>query len=383
MSVEFAWSDEQLAYRDAVVSFARERLGKDLRARDSAQEFPREDWDECARFGLQGLPVPVAYGGEGADARTMMLAMEALGYGCADNGLVFSLNAHLWSAVTPIVTFGSDEQKQRYLPGMCDGTIIGVQAMTEPESGSDAFSMSTSAVADGDHWLLNGSKTYITNAPVADVFVVFASTDRDRGWAGTTAFVVDAGTSGLTVGPAFDKMGLRTSPMSELSFVDCRIPRSAVLGSPGSGMSVFTESMNWERSCILASAVGVMQRQLEACTAYARTRRQFGKPIGSFQAVSHRIVEMRVRLEAGRALLYRLGWLLDSGQAKPADAALVKLFLSEAWVASSLDAVQLHGAYGYMTEAGIERDVRDALASRIYSGTSEMQRNIIARDLRL
>jgi alkylation response protein AidB-like acyl-CoA dehydrogenase len=312
-----------------------------------------------------------------------MLAMEALGYGCRDNGLIFSLNAHMWSCATPIARFGTENQKRKYLPGLCDGSLIGVQGMTEPESGSDAFSLATSAAPKADGWLLKGSKTFITNAPVADLFVIFATIDRSKGWAGLTAFLVERHTPGLTVGEPFHKMGIRTSPMTELAFDGCWVPAESVLSKPGGGMMVFNHSMDWERSCILAHAVGTMERQLEETVAYAQQRVQFGESIGRFQAVSHKIVDMKVRLEAGRLLLYRLGWMKAQGRPTPIDTAMVKLFLSESWVQSSLDALQIHGAFGYMVESEVERQLRDALASRIYSGTSEIQRNLIARNLGL
>jgi alkylation response protein AidB-like acyl-CoA dehydrogenase len=381
--MDFELSEEQLAYRDAVIDFAQRELNKDLLQRDADGNFSTDAWRKCAEFGLQGLPVPEEYGGQDADALTIVLAMESLGYGCRDNGLIFSLNAQMWSCEIPLVRFGSEEQKRRYLPRLCDGSLIGVQGMTEAGSGSDAFSLSTTARLEGDTFILNGAKTFITNAPVADLFVVFASMDRSKGAFGLSAFLVERGTPGLMVGSPFHKMGLRTSPMSELIFTECRISRESMLGPLGAGMAIFNHSMDWERSCILASAVGTMQRQLETSVAYARERRQFGQPIGKFQAVAHKLVDMKVRLEAGRLLLYHLGWLKANGKPTALESAMVKLFLSEAFVESSLETIQVHGGYGYMAESELERDLRDAIAGRIYSGTSEIQRNLIARHLGL
>jgi hypothetical protein len=293
--------------------------------------------------------------------------------------LIFSLNAQMWSCEVPIARFGTDEQKQRYLPGLADGSIIGIQGMSEPDSGSDAFSLATLARRDGDDFVLNGSKTFITNAPVADVFVVFASSDRSKGAFGLSAFLVDRNTPGVEIGQPFRKMGLRTSPMSEIVFTECRIPVTNLLGPFGAGMAIFNHSMEWERGIILASAVGTMQRQLETAVAYARQRRQFGQPIGKFQAVSHKLADMKVRLEAGRLLLYQLGWAMSNGRATGMESAMVKLFLSESLVQSSMECIFIHGGYGYMTDSEIERDLRDAIAGRIYSGTSDIQRNLIAR----
>jgi alkylation response protein AidB-like acyl-CoA dehydrogenase len=381
--VDFDLTDEQKLFRKAVIEFATRELNHGVSERDAGEKFSRESWKKCADFGLTGLPIPVEYGGQGADPLTIAIALEALGYGCRDNGLIFSLNAHMWSAAGPIARFGTAEQKARWLRGMCDGSVIGVQAMTEPGSGSDAFALSTTATGQEDGFVLNGSKIFITNAPVADVFVVFASTDRSKGWAGLSAFLVEVGTRGLSISEPFDKMGLRTSPMGELNFDDCRVAAANVLGRPGAGMAIFDYSIDWERSFILASAVGTMQRELEQCINHAKTRRQFGAHIGSFQAVAHRIVDMKVRLDAARMLVYRMAWLKSEGRPTKLESSIVKLYLAESWLQSSLDQIQIHGAYGYMTEAGLERDLRDAVAGRIYSGTSEIQRNLIAHHLGL
>jgi alkylation response protein AidB-like acyl-CoA dehydrogenase len=381
--MDFSLSEEQERYREELVRFAAAELNDDLIRRDAEEAFNRDAWKKCAAVGIQGLPVPEEFGGGDADALTVMVAMEALGYGCRDNGLLFSLNAHMWSCEMPLVQFGTEEQKRRYLPGLCDGSLIGVQAMTEPGSGSDAFALSTTAAPRGEGFVLDGTKTFITNAPVADVFVVFATTDRSKGLAGICAFLVDAETPGVSTGPPIHKMGLRTSPMSEVVFDGAAVEGSSMLGPPGAGMTLFNSSMEWERSCILASAVGTMQRQLERCMSYARERKQFGKPIGKFQSVANKIVDMKLRVETARLLLYRLGWLKGRGKKAAMGAALVKLYVSESFVQSSLDAIQIHGAYGYTTELEVERELRDAIGGRIYSGTSEIQRTIVAGHLGL
>jgi alkylation response protein AidB-like acyl-CoA dehydrogenase len=375
--------DEQRSLQRSIVTFAQRELNDDIDRRDHDASFPHEAWLKCARLGLLGLPVPSAYGGVGADATTIAGALEGLGYGCTDNGLIFSLNAQMWACELPIVHFGTEEQKRRYLPRLCDGSLLAAHAMTEPGSGSDAFSLITTATATADGWVLNGSKTFATNAPESDLFVVFASTDRTMGFAGLSAFLVERGAPGLAVGQPFSKMGLRSSHLSEVFFSDCEVPADALLASPGAGMAIFNTSMRWERSLILSAAVGTMRRQLERCVAYARERVQFGQPIGAFQAVSHKLADMKIRLETAHLMLYRMAALLDAGSATDLDAAMTKLHISESFVQSSLDALQVHGGYGYVTESGIERDVRDALAGRIYSGTSEMQRNVIARHLGL
>jgi len=381
--MDFSLSAEQRELKEAAADFARAKLNHDLAKYEASGEFPMEAWQACARFGIQGLPVPAELGGGGSDILSTVLVMEALGYGCHDNGLIFSLNAQMWSIELPLVKFGTPAQQQAYLPGLVSGDLIGVHAMTEPDSGSDAFSMRTRAERKGDDYLLNGTKLYITNAPVADVVLVFAAHPGRTSQTGISAFLVDKGTPGFTVSRGLDKMGLRTSPMGEVVLADCLVPAEKRLGAEGAGMAIFNSSMGWERSCILASAVGAMQRQLETCVEYARTRKQFGEAIGKFQSVSGKVADMYLRLEAARLLIYRAAWLAQQGKRAVTEAAAAKLFTSEAWVASSLDAIQIHGAYGYMKEAGIERDLRDAIAGTIYSGTSEIQRVILSRMLGL
>lgn len=374
---------EQLDLQSAATEFARTSLGHDMVARDREERFLRQDWEACARFGVQGMPIPVEHGGLGLGLTSLIAVMEGLGYGCRDSGLLFSLNAHLWTNSIPILLYGTDEQRARYLPGLCDGSLIGANGASEPGAGSDIFSMRAVARRDGDTYILNGAKTFVTNAPVADLFVVYATIDPALGAMGVTAFVIERETAGLTIGNHLEKMGLRTSPMAEVILEDCRVPASARLGREGRGAEIFECSMEWERGCILGSFLGVMRRQLEQCIAHARSRKQFGQPVGKFQSVANRIVDMRVRLDTSRPLVYRIGRLKDQQRKAVVEASVAKLYVSEALVASMLDAVQIFGGYGYMTEQQVERDLRDAVAGTIYSGTSEIQRTIIARGLGL
>jgi len=323
------------------------------------------------------------YGGADADILTTMLTMEGLGYACRDMGLIFGINAQMWSVQMPILQFGSDEQKQRYLPSMIRGEMIGAHGMSEPDSGSDAYALRTQARRQDNGYVLNGTKTFVTNAPVADVALVFATVDPGKGMWGITAFLIEMGTPGFRVSGDIKKMGLRTSPMGELVMEDCFIPDSNRLGPEGAGAKIFGSSMEWERSCILASQVGAMARQLEQSIQYSREREQFNQPIGKFQSVANRIVDMKLRLETSRLLLYKVAWLKSMGKQAVMEAALAKLYLSECFVESSLDAIRIHGGYGYSTEFEIERDLRDAVGGTLYSGTSDIQRNIIARLLGL
>ncbi len=381
--MDLSFTADQLALKASTIEFASKELNRNLREREQVGEFPRDAWRACAHFGIQGLPIPIEFGGSGADILTTVLVMEGLGYACRDNGLIFSLNAQMWSIELPLLKFGTPAQQHAYLPGLVSGDLIGVHAMTEADSGSDAFSMRTHAERRGDRYVLNGSKLYITNAPVADVFIVFATLNRSWGFAGACAFLVERGTPGFTVSRSLDKMGLRTSPMGEIILTDCEVPLENLLGKEGAGMAIFNSSMEWERSCILASAVGAMQRQLETCVRYAQTRQQFGQAIGKFQSISNKIADMYLRIEAARLLIYKVAWIKQQGKSAMAEAAMAKVFTSEAWIQSSLDAIQIHGALGYMTESEIERDLRDSVAGTIYSGTSEIQRMIIARTLGL
>jgi alkylation response protein AidB-like acyl-CoA dehydrogenase len=381
--VDFAWSDEQQQLGQSAAEFARKELNADLLASDQASRFPHKAWLRCAEFGVQGLPIPEQLGGQGADLVTTALVLESLGYGCQDNGLLFSISAHLWSCSVPIWKFGNDLQRSRYLPPLCDGSLIGVQAVTETGSGSDAFAVSTRAAPDGDHYVLNGSKIFITNAPVAGVLVVLARTGGKGNVAELCAFIVDRDTPGLTVSEPFEKLGLHTSPMGEVTFADCRVPASALLGGLGAGMTVFNTTIEWERSFIMASVLGTMRRQLEESVEYANAHQRFGQSIGKNQTVANRIADMQVRLEAGRLLMYHLAWLKDQGKRTTLESSVVKLFLSEAFVDSSVAAFETFGAQAYMVGTPQERNLRDSLASRIYSGTSDIQRIIIARMLGL
>jgi alkylation response protein AidB-like acyl-CoA dehydrogenase len=381
--MDFSWSDEQLNYKRAVIDFAERELKTDMVSRDGQSDFSRELWKKCADFGIQGLSFPEVYGGAGADIMTTMLTMEGLGYGCQDNGLIFGINAQMWSVQMPILSFGTDEQKRKYLPALCNGILIGAHGMTEPDNGSDAYNLRTRVERRDGGYLLNGTKMFVTNAPIADIAVVFANSDPSKGMWGITAFIIEYGTPGFSVSREIEKMGLRTSPMGELILQDCFIPEGNRLGPEGAGASIFNHSMEWERSCILASNLGTMERQLEKCIQYARDRVQYGKPIGKYQSVANRIVDMKVRLETARLILYKVAWLNKMGKPAVMEAALAKLYLSESYVQSSLDALRTFGGYGYTAEFEVERDLRDSIGGTIYSGTSDIQRNIIARLLGL
>ncbi len=376
--MEFSWSQEQIDLKNKIIEFGAE-LAPNMIELDEEQKFNREGWEKCREFGILGLPVPKQYGGSELDILTTIYAMEGLGYSCKDNGLIFSINAHIWAGEIPLLTFGNEAQKQKYLPKFCTGEWICGHAASEPEAGSDVYSMKTTANKKKDKYVLNGKKIYITNGPIADVMIVFATVDPSKGKGGITVFLVEKDFPGYQIKRTVSKMGIRTAQMGELVLENCEVPVECCLGKEGAGMTIFSHSMEWERGFILASAVGSMQRVLETCIRYARQRQQFGQPIGKFQLISSKIVEMKLRLETSRGLLYKIAWLKNIRKSAYMEAAMAKLHISESWVETCLDAIQIHGGYGYLTECELERELRDALASKIYSGTSEIQQGIIAQ----
>ena len=376
-------TEDQQKLQDAAIEFARAELGGDMVRRDREAEFSRDGWSRCAKFGVFGMPLPPEYGGLGLSVTSIIAVMEGLGYGTRDQGLLFSINASLWTNTIPILLYGSETQKNKYLPKLATGELIGANGATESDAGSDIFAMRTRAERKGDRYVLNGSKMFVTNAQVADLIVAYATVDLALGPMGITAFIIERGTKGLSVSHKLDKMGLRTSPMAELVLEDVEVPVEDRLGREGRGVEVFESSMEWERGCILANCLGVMRRQLEQVIRHARERKQFDKPIGKFQSVANRIVDMKVRLDTCRPLVYRIGRLKELDRPALMEASIAKLHVSECLVKSSLDAVQLYGGYGYMVEQEVERDLRDAVGSTLYSGTTEIQRNIIARSLGL
>ena len=376
-------TDDQLKLQTSATEFARQRLGRDIIERDRSETFIREDWKACADFGVLAMPVPAEYGGLGLGLTDLIAVMEGLGYGSRDAGILFSINAHLWTVVIPILLFGTEQQKRQYLPRLINGELIGANAATEPSAGSDLMSMRTRAVRNGDSYTITGQKTFCTNAPVADVFVLYATVDASAGATGIVAFVIDADMPGVSVSRPMAKMGLRTSPMAEVLLDECEVGVDRRLGREGRAAAIFDCSMEWERGCILAANLGVMRRQLEECIRHARERRQFGQPVGKNQAVANRIVDMKIRLETCRPMVYRIGRLKDAGQNARIEAAMAKLHVSESFIQSSIDAMRTFGSYGYLTEQGIERELRDGIGGVFYSGTSDIQRNIIARALGL
>jgi alkylation response protein AidB-like acyl-CoA dehydrogenase len=380
--MEFDWDQESLSLRSAALEFGKS-LNDQVVDDDRAGRFRAEKWARLAEWGYFGLCVPERFGGAGVDVMTGLLVTEGLGEGCADSGLLFSAAAQAWVVIPALLKYGSDEQKQRYIPSLVSGSSIGAFAVTEPDAGSDAFAMRTRATAVDGGWSLAGRKTMITNAPVASLILCFALTRASGALGGTSVFVVDADAPRVQREPAMEKMGLRTSPLGDVVLDEVFVADADVLGSVGGGFLMFNDLLEWERVWPSALQIGALQRDLDRARSYAKQRHAFGAPIASFQLVANRIVDMKVRLEAARLLTYRAAWVKARTGRAMAESAMAKLWLSEIALSSTLDLLQVHGGYGYMTEAEIERRVRDAIGGRIYSGTSEMQRVVLSRSLGL
>ncbi|MER8099043.1 acyl-CoA dehydrogenase family protein [Kitasatospora sp. NPDC094016] len=377
-----SWNADQVALGEGIAQWCEELSSGHLEG-DAEGAFPWDKWKLIQRSGILGLPFDERWGGLGQDLLTTMHVLEQLGTGCRDGGLNFAVATHLVSVGVPLQRFGSPELKARHLPGICSGETIGAHAISETESGSDALAMRTTATREGDDFVLRGGKAFITNGPVADVFVVYARTHPKAGPLSITAFAVERDTPGLAVGPPVATMGLRTAPLGELHFDDCRIPASAVIGRVGSGFLVLDHVMKWEILCSFVINTGQMRYRLDRCVEFAKQRVQFGHPIGSYQSISHKLVDMSIGLDTARKWLYDTAVRLTEGENVTRDIAVSKVLASESNLASALAAVQIFGGSGYLAEYGLEKDVRDAVAGPIYSGTSEIQRNRIAAMLGL
>jgi alkylation response protein AidB-like acyl-CoA dehydrogenase len=375
--MEFAWAPEQQA--------AYDEIWKQSRTWPAAAPgfFSRTDWQRCADLGILGLSVPPQYGGRGHGVLTTARSAEAFGRGCPDMGLVFSALAHLLAVTMPIVEHGGEELRARVLPRLCSGEWIGANAITEDEAGSDVTALATRAQRVQDGYLLTGAKSFVSNGPVADLFLVYAVTDPTLGHFGVSAFAIERDTPGLTVGEPFSKFGLESCPAGTLVLRDCLVPAGHRIGAEGRGSAIFQGSMKWERTCLFAAYLGQAERLLERCVEHARSRRQFGRPIGSNQAISHTLARMRVALESARLLLWQASWQLDQGDPAVLGVAMAKLAASECAVEAGLQTLRVLGSAAVRSDSGVERDIRDSLPSTIFSGTTEMQLELIAKELGL
>lgn len=369
---------EEKMLKRSIVEFARKELNDNLIENDEQAVFPFKKWNKCAEMDLLALLCPKEYGGCEENLLAVLSAIEALSYACKDSGLVHSILTQLCCLIQ-ITLFGTENQKRAYLHSLSCGKKIAAQAITEPDAGSDLMALQTSAVKNNQYYILNGSKTFISNAPVADIFLVFAVTNPARkNFGGISCFIVERENKGLKTGKSLNKMGLRTLQNGELFLDACLIPSEEMLGGNGQGMAIFNEIIEWERLLFAAAHIGTMQRILESCVKYVKGRTQFGKPIGKFQSISHKLADMKINIELGKSILYKASQMKNQDCRITMEASVAKLFISESLKNACLQAVQIFGGYGYMKDYEIERDLRDSIAATIYSGTSEIQKNIIS-----
>ncbi|HDR4368400.1 TPA: acyl-CoA dehydrogenase AcdA [Bacillus cereus] len=377
--MHFKLSEEHEMIRKMVRDFAKNEVAPTAAERDEEERFNRELFDQMAELGLTGIPWPEEYGGIGSDYLAYVIAIEELSRVCASTGV--TLSAHTSLAGWPIFKFGTEEQKQTFLRPMAEGKKIGAYGLTEPGSGSDAGGMKTIAKRDGDHYVLNGSKIFITNGGIADIYVVFALTDPESKQRGTSAFIVESDAPGFSVGKKESKLGIRSSPTTEIMFEDCRIPVENLLGEEGQGFKIAMQTLDGGRNGIAAQAVGIAQGALDASVAYARERHQFGKPIAAQQGIGFKLADMATDVEAARLLTYQAAWLESEGLPYGKESAMSKVFAGDAAMKVTTEAVQVFGGYGYTKDYPVERYMRDAKITQIYEGTQEIQRLVISRML--
>lgn len=377
--MHFKLSEEHEMIRKMVRDFAKNEVAPTAAERDEEERFDRALFDQMAELGLTGIPWPEEYGGIGSDYLAYVIAIEELSRVCASTGV--TLSAHTSLAGWPIFKFGTEEQKQTFLRPMAEGKKIGAYGLTEPGSGSDAGGMKTIAKRDGDHYVLNGSKIFITNGGIADIYVVFALTDPESKQRGTSAFIVESDTPGFSVGKKESKLGIRSSPTTEIMFEDCRIPVENLLGEEGQGFKIAMQTLDGGRNGIAAQAVGIAQGALDASVEYARERHQFGKPIAAQQGIGFKLADMATDVEAARLLTYQAAWLESEGLPYGKESAMSKVFAGDAAMKVTTEAVQVFGGYGDTKDYPVERYMRDAKITQIYEGTQEIQRLVISRML--
>ncbi len=372
-------SEEQEMIRDMARRFAELEVAPIAAEMDEKGEVPLDNLKKMGELGFLGLTVPEEYGGPGADTVSYVLVLEEISKACASTAVPMAVNCSL--VCDPILQFGSEEQKQRFLPALAQGRMLGAFALTEPAAGSDAAAQTTTAIRDGDHYLVNGTKHFISNGSIADVIVLFAMTDKSRGSRGISTLLVEKGTPGFSSGKEENKMGIRASNTCELIFEDCRVPAANLLGKEGRGFRIAMAALDGGRIGIGAQATGIAQAAYEASLEYAKTRQQFGQPISQFQAIQWMLADMATRIEASRLLTLSAAMKKDGGERITKEAAMCKLFASETAVWATNRAIQIHGGYGYMKEYPVERYYRDAKITEIYEGTNEIQRLVIANQI--
>ncbi|MDY0404534.1 acyl-CoA dehydrogenase [Virgibacillus sp. 179-BFC.A HS] len=377
--MDFQLTEEQAMLRKMIQDFAKKDVAPTASERDEEERFDRGIFDKMAELGLTGIPWPETYGGIGADFVSYVIAIEELSRVCASTGV--TLSAHLSLASWPIYKYGNESQKKNFLYRLATGEALGAYALSEPGAGSDAASMKTTATKDGDAYVLNGNKVWITNGGEADIYIVFAKTDEAAKHKGISAFIVEKGMAGFTFGKKEKKLGIRSSPTTELIFENCRVPEENLLGEEGDGFKIAMSTLDGGRNGIAAQAVGIAQGALDAAVAYAKEREQFGKPIAHLQGISFKLADMATAVEAARLLTYQAAWLESNGKPYGKASAMAKLFAGDAAMRVTTEAVQVFGGYGYTKDYPVERYMRDAKITQIYEGTNEIQRLVIGRML--
>jgi butyryl-CoA dehydrogenase len=377
--MDFQLTEEQQMMQRMVREFAEKEIRPITREIDASGQFPWEIIHKMAGLGLLGLPIPEQYGGCGADTVTYAIAVEEISRLSGSIGI--TLAAHTSLGLYPLYRFGSEEQKLKYLARLATGEGLAAFGLTEPEAGSDAGAIKTTAVLDGDQWVINGQKVFITSGSIADVVIIAALTDRAAGTRGISNFIVEKGTTGFRPGRDEEKMGLKGSLTSQLFFEDCRVPKENLLGQPGEGYKQFLITLDGGRISIGAMALGLAQGALDAAIKYSKERVQFGQPIANFQAIQWMLADMATEIDAARLMVYRAAWLKDRGERFTKEAAMAKLYASEVAERACFKAIQIHGGYGYMKEYDVERIYRDNRLTTIGEGTSEIQRLVIARQV--
>jgi isovaleryl-CoA dehydrogenase len=378
MTADILLTDEHRLLRDTALAFARRELAPIADEIDRTDAFPPDLFRRLGDLGVLGVTVPREYGGAGADLLSGVLIIEQLARVSASVALSYGAHANL--CVHNLYTNGTEEQRRTYLPGLCSGELVGALAITEPNAGSDAVGISTTAVADGDDFVLNGTKMFITNGTIADVFVLYAKTSPEQGSHGITTFIIEKGFPGFSVSRKLDKFGHRGSPTAELRLDDCRVPRGNVIGKVDDGVGIMMRGLDCERVFMAGEPIGIAEEALALAIAYARQREQFGQPIGSFQLIQAKLADMYTQLEAARALVYQTALQAERSPASKEAAAAI-LFAGEMATRTALDAMQIHGGYGYLNDLPLGRLVRDAKLLEIGAGTSEIRRLIIGREL--
>jgi butyryl-CoA dehydrogenase len=377
--MDFLLSEEHQMIRNMVRDFAEKEVAPTAAIRDEEERFDRSIFNRMGELGLTGIPWPEEYGGIGSDYLSYVIAVEELSRSCASMGV--TLSAHLSLASWPIYKFGNEEQKHKFLRPLAEGTKMGAYGLTEAGSGSDAAGMKTTAVLDGDEYVLNGSKIFITNGGEAEIYVVFASTNASMKHKGISAFIVEKGTPGFSFGKKEKKLGIRSSPTLEILFEDCRIPKENLLGQEGDGFKVAMSTLDGGRNGIAAQALGIAQGALDAALSYAKERKQFGRSIAEQQAIQFKLADMATKIEAARLLTYQAAWLEGEGLPYGKASAISKLYAGDIAMEVTTEAVQIFGGYGYTREYPVERMMRDAKITQIYEGTNEIQRVVIANYL--